>query len=499
MKTKTTLFVMLTFLFAVPLFGQTVDELKKQSEQDMQRMRQQQEQLMGKMQQDFNAFVQQADREFAAFLKQSWKEFEAFRAKRAPLNPKPLTFPRFNPETTPVPSQQKEIIPLPVVTPAPLPKQNPPVAIAPEENLSKTGLLPVRFLFYGREIQLQANRKLNQLFPANYNRRTVSRWWTLCSRTEYGVLVNGLLAEKENLQLNDWGYFQLVKAAAKQLAPQNPTHALLLSWFIMIHSGYDMKIASSRGNLFLLFPADGEVYERKYIVVKNRTYYFDTPSQVSTFQTYDYIFPKATRRIDLTMKRSPLLGENTLVKTVSFSFRGRKYTFPVVLNRENLQFVRNYPMTSLPVYFDASMPGVTRVSLDHALKNVLQEMDLNTRIAFLLHFVQTAFAYETDQQQFGREKFFFPQELFYYKGSDCEDRAVLFTWLVRHFTKLPVIGLVYPDHVSAAVAAPGNMPGDYVLYHGKKYWVTDPTYIGAPPGVSMPRYRNIPPKVIPVN
>ena len=45
----------------------------------------------------------------------------------------------------------------------------------------------------------------------------------------------------------------------------------------------------------------------------------------------------------------------------------------------------------------------------------------------LINFVQTAFQYQTDGQQFGYEKPFFVEELFYYPYSDCEDRAMLFS------------------------------------------------------------------------
>ena len=69
----------------------------------------------------------------------------------------------------------------------------------------------------------------------------------------------------------------------------------------------------------------------------------------------------------------------------------------------------------------------------------------------LLRFVQTGFSYLTDSEQFGREKFMFPEETLSYPYSDCEDRSFLFAYLVSSLLGLDVIGLDYPGHVATAV------------------------------------------------
>ena len=117
-------------------------------------------------------------------------------------------------------------------------------------------------------------------------------------------------------------------------------------------------------------------------------------------------------------------------------------------------------------------------------------------VNFLLRFVQTSLKYETDSEQFGEENYLFPEETLFYPYSDCEDRAVLFAWLVRSLLKLDVIGLDYPGHVAAAVSFSEKVNGASIDYHGKTYVVTDPTYINARAGMVMPGYRQHKPRVI---
>ena len=114
----------------------------------------------------------------------------------------------------------------------------------------------------------------------------------------------------------------------------------------------------------------------------------------------------------------------------------------------------------------------------------------------LINFVQTAFQYQTDEQQFGYEKPFFVEELFYYPYSDCEDRSMLFSYLVRKLLGLDVVLLDYPNHIATAVCFKGNVGGDYLMVNGRKYTVCDPTYIGASIGMTMPKFKTVAAKVL---
>ena len=48
-------------------------------------------------------------------------------------------------------------------------------------------------------------------------------------------------------------------------------------------------------------------------------------------------------------------------------------------------------------------------------------------VNMILSYMNYGFKYMTDDNQFNREKPFFPDENFYYPYNDCEDRAILFS------------------------------------------------------------------------
>jgi hypothetical protein len=118
--------------------------------------------------------------------------------------------------------------------------------------------------------------------------------------------------------------------------------------------------------------------------------------------------------------------------------------------------------------------------------------------SILLEFTQKAFAYKTDQAQFGYEKWFFPDELFFYPYCDCEDRSALFSWLIYNIGKLDVIGLLFPGHMSTAVLFPVEVPGDCIYSQQKRYTICDGTFIGAPIGKCMPQFAGKSADIIPM-
>lgn len=61
---------------------------------------------------------------------------------------------------------------------------------------------------------------------------------------------------------------------------------------------------------------------------------------------------------------------------------------------------------------------------------------------------------------------------------------------MRDLLGLKTILVYYPGHLACAVCFEGQVAGDYILLDGKRFVVTDPTYIGASVGMTMPGMDN---------
>ena len=112
----------------------------------------------------------------------------------------------------------------------------------------------------------------------------------------------------------------------------------------------------------------------------------------------------------------------------------------------------------------------------HKLKEKVRTMGNYEAVRYLLGFTRQAFRYKTDSEAYGLENVTFsPEETLFYPDSDCEDRSILFVFLVREVLMLDAILIDYPEHASAAVNFKTTSYGEPILYNGSKYTICEPT------------------------
>ena len=96
---------------------------------------------------------------------------------------------------------------------------------------------------------------------------------------------------------------------------------------------------------------------------------------------------------------------------------------------------------------------------------------------------------ETDQEQFGKEKFCLTEETLHYPFADCEDRTFLLNRLIQTFTNWKTVGIRFPNHLALAVELEPETGMDVLRYKGRKWVYCDPTYFGADVGRVPAQYQ----------
>jgi hypothetical protein len=183
-------------------------------------------------------------------------------------------------------------------------------------------------------------------------------------------------------------------------------------------------------------------------------------------------------------------------RQLAFTFKNIKHTVAIDYDIQTIAFMNTYPQLDITLYFDTPVYSRTSAVMLSQLHQLVDGLSEEEAVNLLLRFVQTAFSYKTDQQQFGNENYLFIEETISYPYSDCEDRSILFAWLVRQLLGLEVIGLDYPGHIATAVQLKTAVKGDVIIFNNKNYTVADPTYINASLGMSMPAFKKNRPKAI---
>jgi len=445
---------------------------------------------------EFQEYKDKRDKEFTAFLKAQWKAVDIVEGEVLDEEPKPITMP-----VAPVPvvapdSKQLDKKPVSVNKPKPVVITTPkaaPIVVARKGQR-------VQIDFYGRPVSFYFDRKLRHDVSGTINKEAVSEYWSTLSRADYDDLTKQLSAQKKSLQLNDWAFAALINKLAYKISNKRKNETALLSWFLLTKSGYKSRVAYNRSNIFLLVPSQQELFEVPYFTFSNKRYYaveFDgKKQQLGTVYTYDGEYPNTDTIFDMHITPVVASNDRDERRQLVFNFEGKRYTIEAVYDRGRIKFFSTYPQLNLDMYFGSSVYENTATPLQKQLAAHIEGMDELRAVNFLLRFVQTSLKYETDDQQFGEENYLFPEETLFYPYSDCEDRAILFAWLVKSLLDLDVVGLDYPGHVAAAVKFSEPVVGDGLNYKGSRYVVTDPTYINANAGMTMPDFKQHRPTVI---
>lgn len=352
-------------------------------------------------------------------------------------------------------------------------------------NQNKENARKVKILFYGADLQFHFYPDFS--FSINSNdEKTIANVWKQLSSSPYEELINELLFYRNDMNLNDWGMYQLLNSITNNLFPEKTDNQIIFSTFIMNQLGYRMKIGKSDNRLVSLIAFQSAVYEMPFIHFENEKYYvFGNTNTQNGVYSYSMNIPNTDKHINLQAKRPFRLALSLHSKRCNIQDK----TYSININKNLIDLFQTYPQTDIIVYANTPISNITRKSLEKELLPDIANKTEKESVDYLLHFVQTAFAYKNDLEQFNREKFFFTEELFYYPFSDCEDRSVLFSQLVRRFLGLQVILLDYPDHVTTAVKFNDSVPGDFIDIQGDRYVICDPTYLHAKAGQSIPRYR----------
>lgn len=470
----------------IALFVLTVATSKAQSfEEILEKKQNEYTQYVHKTTDEYYRFVEEHDKEFREFLAQQWQSFEQHQHRMQPSSPKPVTSPHFADSI----DINERIIDFNEKPGYRIPEQPQINHFPQKESFSMYRKISTSFIFYQQAIEIEHADVSQVSIVKQFNNYYLSQAWEQLRKSYIDRCITQLLDQKKQLRLNDWGYYLLVKKFSQQITNDIQQYKLFL-WYLLVKSKYDVKIGYTQNELLLLVPFNTSIYEIPYYTIGGKIYYVFEADTPGTIKTYTQQHKLAEHIVEPQLNEAPAFRTPTYSKSIPYQYRGQQQPFAVMIKPGLKQFYNQYPLMELDNYFNAVMSNETASPLIKTIKHKTINMNEAEAVEYILHFVQNAFEYKPDHEQFGKEKVYFPDEIFYYPYSDCDDRAVFFAYLVKKALNLKVVGLDYPGHVAVAVNFNEKVPGNYVLWQGNKYVICDPTYNNAPVGVVIPEHMN---------
>jgi len=444
----------------------------------------------------YTEYKKSLDEEFSDMLKKDWEAFKSMQSPSPYKKPKPVVIPVIKKA---VKAPKKEIKKSPIVIVEPI-KQI--IIPKPKKVVKKVKIIKdfytTNFDFYSIPMSIQYDKKTSFLIE-EINKETISGFWDMMSKTNHKRLIKQIESKSNNLNLNDWARYQLIHKLGKNIFKDN-NKANLFTWFILVKMKFDTKVGYSSNNIYLMSTMQHNLYQVSFFTLKKKKYYILTPNgkvgNVGSIYTYAGEYPKAEKRLSFTIFEEMKFYNNLKTKSLEFKYNNKLHTINTQYSLDLINFYKTFPQSDYNIYFSTKNSTPLSNSILIKLAPLVKGKSEIEAVNLLLRFVQTSFKYKTDQKQFSYEKVMFPEETINYPYSDCEDRSIMFSYLVKNLLNLDVVGVRYNDHLATAVAFSSKLSGANFRYKGTRYTISDPTYINANAGMAMPQYKNSKFKII---
>jgi len=470
-------------------------ESMAQVEQEQNEYRKSFDLFNASIQQDFDTFKHQNDSIFYQFLEQSWVKFNLFKDQR-PTEPKPQQQPVIkrgaiqNSKIDPIKSRtlledsgRQMIL-----------NGKPPVYKKKATYDAPSGTT-INFDFYGTPIELD-KPQTEEIDSQSFSNLEIAEKYRQLSQ-DHMVLKTIRILHKQAIKqhLNGWGTLDLFRKASEKLYT-SVNDQVLFTWFALLRTGFEARVGYDHTDTYLLAAFDVQAFYRPYFELKGVKYYLVSfqgqNPDLSSITSYEVDYPEKLSYLTLNFERYPQFAYDPGYRSVDY--KGEKVR--LAYNQNLTNFYGGYPESALSVYFQPCISEGALNEFDGFLQEHTDDLNPVQKVNFFLDFIQVAFGYQSDEQQFGSENYLFAEETLRYPFADCEDRTVLLDQFLQAWLGAETIAIVYPGHVLLGVCLEEPVEGTYVSYHDKKYYVADPTYIGAKLGMNMPEFERTRPEII---
>ena len=325
--------------------------------------------------------------------------------------------------------------------------------------------------------------------------------------SDHASLSRSLNAYRENLQMDDWLFYQLVRQVAQRISPKADDYYryTIYKWLLMRITGYEPLLRLSPDKLLFYIRCGDNIYnipcyiknDQQFVCLNYHDYNNDVAFDIEVFEEVDGD-PGNARNFSYQVNRLPDFPDELYEdRDIQFDYGQQRFHFTVKVNPQVQALFVNYPALDYGSVLNIPMSRRTYETLIPGLKKQLEGRSVREGVDYLMNFTRSAFVFATDEKIFGREKRMTPEQTLLYEQSDCEDRVSLFYCLVKEIYDLPMIVLSYPEHITIAVKLDRPV-GRPVIYNGQPFTVCEPTpqKKDLPLGHLMPDLRSQPFEVV---
>ncbi|MEN9445061.1 MAG: hypothetical protein RIS47_1952, partial [Bacteroidota bacterium] len=271
----------------------------------------------------FDEFVIANDQEFSEHLRKAWEQLQSVGQLKPPSDPKP--------KSKPVAEKKVELKPQEITIKADSAVEQPSVnslssaPIKPKSEPATFAVNEVTASFFGKDIDFSYDKYFLTTVETPVNNNVIADYWDMMIGTNHYQLIDQFQDIKTSMNLNDWGYYELVFATAQKICPTDLNAAKLLTWFILTKSNYQAKVGFSPNGVHLLLAFQNQIYSKPYFNVDGKKYY--VLDRVDRLSTYRQDYKVATEEVSLDINSPLKIGAVIEKRNLTFEYENKTYNY----------------------------------------------------------------------------------------------------------------------------------------------------------------------------
>ncbi|MBO7232400.1 MAG: hypothetical protein J6V16_04520, partial [Bacteroidales bacterium] len=300
------------------------------------------------------------------------------------------------PASSPIPATPA--VPTAPATPiAPVSPEKPaaPITPAPEKPVApaKPTANTFNYSLYGLQLSVPKPAVAPNLTSGA--QKEVVAFWKEIKESDTKAIVKSFKDAAVNYRLGDWCSLKAVEKYAEIWAKGNVNAARVMTQFLMMSMGYDLRMASANNEVYLLLPFQQQVYANTFIRIDDNKYYVYPNSMPANSSIYTCRVPADVdcgQTINLVINPAYLLPK----KDQAFKVSHADLSIEGNINRNIIDLQQEYPSMDISCYAASIADEDLRQNILSQLRKQLEgKLEMEAANA-ILHFVQEGFAYKTD-------------------------------------------------------------------------------------------------------
>ncbi len=339
------------------------------------------------------------------------------------------------------------------------------------------------FDFYGHTIDLHSEWRLGS-FTVTPSQQSIDVKIKEIQAEMPSYLTAELEAQKLKFNLDDLGMVMMVQKASRSLS-NSQANQQLIQYLLLRSLGLDVQLTFSQKGLAVFGILGEQPALSVYLFDGGKRYTnlnFKDDRLSGTRHLYKDGAISKKRKINVEVDKRPNINANLSKRIILWNYKDKYYRLDAVNNNSLTEYLDDIPVMKLgKQYVERPCSDEFEQSVLAGLRTHLNSFTTqNEKVAFLLSFVQSAFRYQTDAEQYGKEKYNYPEQTLGSSFSDCEDRTLLLSFLCKRLLNFNSVGLYFEEdkHICLAIAIPGHSNSYSLKYMGVNYVVCEPTGMG---------------------